>query len=67
MVNTVHSENFSRIVVWINESVLKEFLNCVIHSFNFHAFFAYFGSTLAVASSKTRIELLRRIALARHT
>lgn len=71
-VMTVQSANLVRIVSWISESVLK--YNAIMFTANRWATFPGNGSEkqdyrlsmLAVASSKTRIRLFFKMALARH-
>lgn len=72
MVMTVHSANLVRIVSWISESVLE--YNTIMFTANRWVTFAsnglekqdYWLSMLAVASSKTRIRLFFKMALAKH-
>lgn len=76
IVNTVHVRNLFLIVFCIKPSVLKiekthNLIKCFIKIFFgikiLFLYYFYCGSTLAVASSNTRILLFRTIALAKHT
>ena len=62
IVNTVHSLNLLRIALCINSSVLKFNITNTVQG---NESFTYALSTLAVASSITRILLFFRIALAK--
>lgn len=66
IVNTVHVRNLCLMVFWIKISVLK-IKYYFLSKHKFYIFSFYCGSTLAVASSSTRILLFRTIALAKHT
>ena len=61
-VSTVQSENSSRSTCWMIPSVL---LHVYYHNVNYNTLTTYTKSTLAVASSNTKIRFLLRRALAK--